>query len=62
MYNAHCIQSKLFRTIFITCDQNWKLDFLQWITVLAVWKVKSLASKQDFKCNYLLKKMLFIYL
>lgn len=36
--------------------------FLQWITVLAVWKVKPLASKQDFKCNYLLKKRLFIYL
>lgn len=61
MYNAHCI---LFQTIVITCDQNWKLDFffLQWITVLAVWKVESLASKQDFKFNYLLKKRLFIYL
>lgn len=27
MYNAHCIHSKLFQTIFITCDQNWEIRF-----------------------------------
>lgn len=65
MYNADCIHSKLFQTIFIICDQNWEIRiFVMNYSVSCVENenISLCILSRDLNVIICSKKMFFIYL